>query len=148
MTGITPEGFEIDREFAAPPAAVFEALTTAEQFARWFGGAAVEVPLDRLDFRPVVGVTWSAVMVLPDGNTIDWAGTFLEITPATRFVLTLTDRPDSPERAAVTFELTATEHGTLMHMTQEAPGFTPEQREATIAGWQTFFDVLAEIAEA
>jgi hypothetical protein len=35
-----------------------------------------------------------------------------------------------------------------MHMTQEAPGFTAEQREATIAGWQAFFDVLQEIAEA
>jgi uncharacterized protein YndB with AHSA1/START domain len=38
MTGITPEGIEIDRDFAAPPAAVFAAWTTAEHFARWFGG--------------------------------------------------------------------------------------------------------------
>ncbi|QEO09083.1 SRPBCC family protein [Protaetiibacter larvae] len=148
MTGITAEGFEIHREFAAPPAAVFAALTTAEHFARWWGGAAVEVPLDRLDFEPVVGGTWSAVMVLPDGNTIDWAGTFLEITPDTRFVLTITDRPHEPEQAPVTFELSPTERGTLLHMTQVSPGFTAEQREATIAGWQTFLDVVAEIAEA
>ena len=38
--------------------------------------------------------------------------------------------------------------GTHMHMTQEVPEFTEEQRQATIAGWQTFFDVLQEIAEA
>jgi uncharacterized protein YndB with AHSA1/START domain len=34
MTGVTPEGFEIDRNFAAPPSAVFAAWTTAEYFAR------------------------------------------------------------------------------------------------------------------
>jgi uncharacterized protein YndB with AHSA1/START domain len=38
MTGNTPEGFEIGRDFAAPPAAVFAAWTTAEYFARWSGG--------------------------------------------------------------------------------------------------------------
>jgi hypothetical protein len=44
MTGMTPEGFEIDRDFAAPPSAVFAAWTTAEQFARWFGGKDVQIP--------------------------------------------------------------------------------------------------------
>jgi hypothetical protein len=34
-----------------------------------------------------------------------------------------------------------------MHLTQEAPDFTDEQRKATIAGWQTFFDVLQQITE-
>jgi hypothetical protein len=38
--------------------------------------------------------------------------------------------------------------GTHMHMTQEAPDFTDEQRTATIAGWQAFLDVLQQIAEA
>src|ERR1700742_277611 len=64
MTGITPEGFEIDRDLAAPPSAVFAAWTTAEHFARWFGGKDVQVPADRLDYE------------LPDGNTIDWTGEF------------------------------------------------------------------------
>jgi hypothetical protein len=89
MTGITPGGFEIDRDFAAPPSAVFAAWTTAEHFARWFGGKDVQVPADRLDYEPAAGRAWSA-----------------------------------------------------------APDFTDEQRKATIAGWQTFFDVLQQIAEA
>ena len=76
MTGITPEGFEIDRDFAAPPSAVFAAWTTAEHFARWFGGKDVQVPADRLDYEPAAGRAWSATMVLPDGNTIDWTGEF------------------------------------------------------------------------
>jgi uncharacterized protein YndB with AHSA1/START domain len=148
MTGITTDGIELDRHFAAPPSAVFAAWTTAEHFARWFGGSAVDVPLDRLDFRPVVGRTWSATMVLPDGNTIDWAGDFLEVTPNSRFVFTLTDNPASPERAAVTVDLEATDTGTLMRMTQETPGFPTAQREATLAGWQTFMDALTTVAES
>ena len=148
MTGITPDGFEIDRDFAAPPSAVFAAWTTAEHFARWFGGKDVQVPADRLDYEPVAGGTWSATMVLPDGNTIDWTGDFVEIVPDQRFVLTMTDRPADPQRLAITVELSPTADGTHMHMTQTAPTFTRQQREATIAGWQTFFDELAAIAEA
>jgi uncharacterized protein YndB with AHSA1/START domain len=147
MTGITPEGFEIDRDFAAPPAAVFAAWTTAEHFARWFGGKDVQVPADRLDYEPAVGRAWSATMLLPDGNTIDWAGEFLEVVPGKRLAFTMTDQPAEPSRLAITVDFSPTASGTHMHMTQAAPGFTAEQREATIAGWQTFFDVLQEIAE-
>jgi uncharacterized protein YndB with AHSA1/START domain len=148
MTGITPEGFEIDRDFAAAPSAVFAAWTTAEHFARWFGGKDVRVPADRLDYEPAAGRAWSATMVLPDGNTIDWTGEFLEVVPDRRLVLTMTDQPGEPSRLAITVEFSPTASGTHMHMTQEAPDFTDEQREATIAGWQTFFDVLQQIAEA
>ena len=147
MTGITPEGFEIHRDYAAPPASVFAAWTTAEHFARWFGGRDVQVPADRLDYVAVVGRRWTATMVLPDGNSIDWAGEFVEIVPDERLVLTMTDKPAEPTSLAITVDFTPTADGTHMHMTQAAPGFTVEQREATIEGWQTFFDVLGQIVE-
>src|SRR6476469_7504294 len=98
MTGITPEGFEIDRDFAAPPSAVFAAWTTAEHFSRWFGGKDVQVPADRLDYEPATGRAWSATMVLPDGNTIDWPGAFLEVVPDRGLVLPMTDQPGEPSR--------------------------------------------------
>lgn len=147
MTGITEDGIEIDREFAASPEAVFAAWTTPESFSRWFGGREVTVPLDGLDYRAEAGRPWSAMMVLPDGNTIDWAGEFLEVDPPSRLVMTLTDRPAVAERAVLTVELTPTAAGTRLVMTQQTPGFTDEQRLGTIAGWQTFLDVLSEIAE-
>lgn len=148
MTGITEDGIEIDREFAATPDAVFAAWTTAESFSRWFGGRDVQVPLDGLDYRAEVGRAWSAMMVLPDGSTIDWAGEFLEVDPPSCLVMTLTDRPAEGDRAVLTVELTPTAVGTRLLMTQQTPGFSTEQREGTIAGWQSFLDVLGEIAAA
>ncbi|WP_030149172.1 SRPBCC family protein [Mycetocola saprophilus] len=146
MTGITADGIEIDRFFEASPAEVFEAWTTPQHFARWFGGNTIEVPLDQLDFAPEIEGTWKATMVLPDGNTINWAGDFLEIVPNERFVFTLTDNPAEPERAAVVVTLApAVEDGidgTLIHFSQETPGFAPEQQAAALAGWQGFLDDL------
>lgn len=147
MTGIIDGGIEIDREFAASPEAVFDAWTKPESFARWFGGRDVQVPLDGLDYQAVVGRAWSAMMVLPDGKTIDWSGEFLEVDPPSRLVMSITDQPNDDGRALLTIDLAPTATGTRMRMTQETPGFTTEQQEATIAGWQTFLDVLTEIAE-
>lgn len=148
MTGITAEGIEIDREFAAAPAAVFAAWTAPASFARWFGGEHVSVPVESLDYRAEAGRAWSATMVLPDGNTLHWAGDFLEVDAPSRLVMTLTDRPDEPERAQLSIGLAAGGRGTVFHLTQQTPGFTAEQRERTIAGWQGFLDVLGQIAEA
>lgn len=148
MTGSTPDGIEITRDFAAPPAAVFAAWTTAQHFARWFGGKDVQVPLDSLDFVAEPGRAWKAQMVLPDGNTIDWAGDILEVVPDERFVFTLTDRPSEPGRAQIVVELSAIPGGTRMHFTQETPGFSAEQKAGVLAGWQTFIDEIERIATA
>ena len=148
MTGTTADGIVIDRVFTAPPQAIFAAWTTPGHFARWFGGSEVQVPLDGLDFIAEPGRTWTAQMVLPDGNTIDWAGDFIEVTPNERLVFTITDRPAEPDRAKIVVELTAIAAGTRMRFTQETPGFTPEQQTAVLAGWQGFMDELAKIATA
>lgn len=88
-------------------------------------------------------------MVLPDGGTMDWAGTFIEVDAPTRLEMTITDQPDAENGARLTFELAAAAdgEGTRLMMTQQAPGFSDEQKHATIAGWQGFLDVLAQIAE-
>lgn len=146
MTGITADGIEIDRDIAAPPAAVFAAWTEARSFSRWFGGEAVEVPLDGLDFIAAPGRAWTAQMLLPDGAAIDWAGTFLEVVPDRRLVFTITDSPAEPVQAQIVVELTPAVDGTRMRFTQETPGFSPEQQEGVLAGWQSFVDVLERIA--
>lgn len=81
-----------------------------------------------------------------------WNGVIVEgrggNSPDTSLVFTMTDQPGKPDRLAITVELSPTASGTHMHMTQEAPNFTEEQRKATIAGWQTFLDILQQITEA
>jgi len=148
MTGITEGGIEIDREFAASPSAVFAAWTTGRHFARWFGGREVRVPLDGLDYVAEPGRSWSARMVLPDGRTIAWAGEFLEVVPDERLVLTMTDRPAEPARARIVVELMAIPGGTRIRFSQETPGFSPEQQEGVLAGWQSFIAELEQIASA
>lgn len=154
MTGITENGIEIDRTVAADPEQVFAALTTAESFAQWFGTRAVDVPIDRLDYRAEPGRRWAAVMVLPDGNAINWAGEFVEVDAPTRLMMTLTDQPEAENGALLSIDLTRIDaasgagSGTQLRAQQEAPGFSDEQKLATIAGWEGFLDVLAEIAEA
>lgn len=145
MTDV-PAHITIERDIAASPAAVFEAWTDAGSFARWFGTEAVQIPAESLDFVAEPGRTWTAQMVLPDGNTIDWTGEFREVEAPSRLVFTLTDQPADDARAAVTVDLSPTDEGTHLRMTQETPGFTLEQQEGLVAGWQGFLDVLAEIA--
>lgn len=142
MTGKTTDGIVIDRDFGVPRAAVFAAWTTSVHFARWFGGPDVEVPLESLDYTPEAGGTWTAHMVLPNGGTIDWAGDFVEVVPDERFVFTVTDRPDDPIRARIIVELSPIDGGTRMRFSQETPGFTAEQQDGVLAGWQGFFDEL------
>lgn len=147
MTGITPDGIEIQRDLAAPPAAVFDAWTKPENFARWFGGPDVLVPLDSLDFIAEPGRDWTAQMVLPDGNVMNWAGDFVEVAAPERLVFTITDRPTEPIRAAIVVELTATEGGTRMRFAQETPGFGPDEQAQVRAGRDGFINELEKIAE-
>ena len=148
MTGVTQTGIEIDRTTAASPDAVFAALSEAPSFARWFGGADVEIPADTLEFQAVQGGTWRATMVLPDRNTIDWSGTFVRVERPSRFDFTLTDQPAGGTEALVTVSITPADGGAALHMTQETPDFPHEQKAATLDGWQVFFDEVLRIAEA
>lgn len=146
MTGFIDGGIELTREIKAAPANVFKAWTAAESFAQWFGGEAVIVPLESLDYTAESGRAWSAQMVLPDGNTIDWTGEFIEVTDPSHITMTITDQPADEARAQLSIDITPSDTGTKFRMTQETPGFSDEQRLATIDGWQGFLDVLSEIA--
>ena len=151
MTGVTATGIAIDRTTAASPDAVFAALSEADAFAHWFGGPDVEVPADGLVFTAEPGAPWSATMVLPDGNTIDWAGRFVRVEPPHAFSFTLTDQPGADALAdavPVTVTIVPADGGAALHMTQETPGFPEEQKAATLEGWQLFFDEILKLAEA
>lgn len=148
MTGVTERGIAIDRTTSASPDAVFAAFTEASAFARWFGGPDVEIPADTLSFDASPGGEWTATMILPDGNTIDWAGRFVEVTPPTSFTFTLTDQPGSDAPTVpVSVSIFPADGGASLHLTQDTPDFPDEQKAATLDGWQLFITEILAIAE-
>ena len=137
--------FTITRTVRAPRELVFEAITKPEHFAVWFGTAEVKVPQDTLsmDVRP--GGAFRAVMHLPDGNLIHWAGTYIEVDPPARVAMTLTDQPGDDAGLPVIFDLETVDGGTQLTVRQDRSDFSDEQVAATIAGYNAFIDDLEKI---
>ena len=142
------EYFTITRTLRAPRELVFEAITKPEHFAVWFGTAAVEVPRDSLtmDVRP--GGAFKAVMLLPDGNRIDWSGEYHEVDPPSHLAMTLTDQPGDDVGLPVLFDLAEVDGGTELTIRQDRADFTDEQVQATIAGYNAFIDDIERVLES
>jgi len=134
------EYFTITRDLTAPRELVFDAITKPEHFAVWFGTAAVEVPSDSLtmDVRP--GGEFRAVMLLPDGNKINWGGEYVEVDPPARLAMTLSDNPGEYAGLPVLFDLEEIATGTRLTISQDRADFSDEQVAATIAGYNAFVD--------
>ena len=139
--------FTITRTLSAPRELVFDALTMPEHFAVWFGTAAVEVPLESLSMDVRVGGTLAAVMLLPDGNSIQWAGEYTEVDPPSRLAMMLTDNPAAYAGLPVLFDLAEVDGGTRLTISQDRADFTDEQVAATIAGYNAFVDTMADVLE-
>jgi|EndMetStandDraft_8_1072994.scaffolds.fasta_scaffold00907_2 uncharacterized protein YndB with AHSA1/START domain len=139
------EYFSITRTISAPRELVFEALTKPEHFAVWFGTAAVAVPQETLsmDVRP--GGAFRAVMHLPDGNLINWSGTYIEVDPPSHVAMTLTDQPGDDTGLPVLFDLETVEGGTQLTVRQDRSDFSDEQVAATIAGYNAFIDDIEKV---
>ncbi|MCW3494470.1 SRPBCC family protein [Microbacterium sp. SSM24] len=142
------EYFTITRTLRAPRELVFEAITLPEHFAVWFGTAAVEVPQESLtmDVRP--GGAFRAVMVLPDGNRIDWAGEYKVVEPPSHLAMTLTDQPGDDAGLPVLFDLEEVDGGTQLTIRQDRSDFSDEQVAATIAGYNAFVDDIERVLES
>ena len=139
------DGLKIIRNFDAPRERVFAAWTAPADFSTWFGSDAVEVPLDSLSLDAQAGRTWTALMKLPDGNTMNWGGEFNEVTPPNRLVFTITDNPSEPARELITVDLEDTGAGTKMTMTQTGGNLTEEQYAQTVVGYNAFFDTMERL---
>jgi uncharacterized protein YndB with AHSA1/START domain len=139
--------FTITRTLSAPRELVFEAITKPEHFAVWFGTAAVEVPQESLtmDVRP--GGAFRAVMLLPDGNRIDWAGSYVSVEPPSHLAMTLTDQPGDEVGLPVLFDLEEVDGGTQLTIRQDRADFSDEQVAATIAGYNAFIDDIENVVE-
>jgi uncharacterized protein YndB with AHSA1/START domain len=75
----------ITREFDAPRALVFRAMTDPALIPQWWGPARYETIVDKLDARP--GGAWRFVQKGADGE-FGFHGAFKEIVPPSRVVMT------------------------------------------------------------
>ena len=75
----------ITREFDAPRALVFRAMTDPAVIPLWWGPARYATTIDKLDARP--GGAWRFVQKGPDGE-FGFRGVFKEIVPPQRVVMT------------------------------------------------------------
>lgn len=140
--------FSVTRTLAAPRELVFEAITKPEHFAVWFGTAQVDVPQETLsmDVRP--GGAFRAVMHLPDGQLINWAGTYVEVDPPAHLAMTITDQPGDDAGLPVIFDLESVDGGTQLTIRQDRADFSDEQVAATIDGYNAFIDDMVEVVES
>jgi uncharacterized protein YndB with AHSA1/START domain len=138
------DGIWITRIFDAPRELVYRAWIEPAQFAGWFGGSQTEVPLDsvEMDVRP--GGKWKATMLTGPEGAIHWHGTFTEVSEPERLALTLSDRPGD-EFEPVAVEFTDLGDGrTEMRFHQAGGHMDAAGYERAGAGWNAFFDAMAE----
>jgi uncharacterized protein YndB with AHSA1/START domain len=86
VTITTPSDREavVTREFNAPAALVFEAVTNADLIKRWYGA---HVPLDSCESDPRVGGSWRFAFTV-GGTPMAKYGVYTEIDAPRRFVRT------------------------------------------------------------
>lgn len=76
----------IKRTFDAPRHLVFDAMTTPEHLARWWGFRVSTLSECEVDLRP--GGKWRFVLTMPDGERHGFGGVYREVTRPSRLVST------------------------------------------------------------
>ena len=141
-----PEPLVLTRSFAAPRELVFRAWSTAEHMKRWFCPEHFTVPHAEVDFRP--GGVCVICMRAPDGQEFWSRGSYIEIVPPERLVLTggVTIGDVLRFRAHTTVTFATEGAATRMTVRQEHEILDPAFAGAIAGaaeGWRTTLDRLA-----
>lgn len=138
----------IERVFGVPRDRVWWAWTEAYEFAKWYG-APGKVDPDTVSIDAQEGGRWNATTVDPGGGGYPFTGSFREVTPPERLVLTFDfgeggDNTDDKVEV-VTVELTEEDGKTKMWFRQ-AGNLPPQEYDVDLRkGWGGFFDKLEEV---
>ncbi len=137
----------IEREFAAPAALVWRAVTEPELVRRWWHGERGEMTQCDIDLR--VGGSWRYAMRPEGGEEFAFYGEFLELVPGERIVQTETFAPYPDDASTNTMTLTERDGVTVMRTLVQHT--TAEARDMHIgsgmeAGMQDAFDRLERVA--
>ena len=136
------------RTFDAPRELVFQAWSSPEHLANWFGPKDFTLPFCETDFRP--GGAYRLCMRGPDGKDYWVHGVYREILEPERLAFTWErDGADDPHpgHTLVTITLEARGAGTTRLTLHQATFDTQEIRDGHAGGWTECFARLAEYVE-
>jgi uncharacterized protein YndB with AHSA1/START domain len=136
MTSLT-----IVRRIRARPAIVFDAVTTAEGIAQWWGPDAGPVLFSHSD--PRVGGRYRLRFRMLDGTEHESSGEFLEVLPPERVVMSWRweGGAEDPNESRIEIRLRAVPEGTEITFTH-AQLQDEETRVSHEWGWNGAFDKL------
>ena len=141
MTSLT-----IVRRIAARPSIVFDAMTTPEGIAQWWGPDAGPVLEAEVDLR--VGGRFRVRFRLLDGSEHESRGEYLEIERPARIVSTWTWLGDESEgESRIEIEFRAIETGTELVFTH-ARLADEDERRGHEEGWNGALDKLQRLFES
>jgi uncharacterized protein YndB with AHSA1/START domain len=129
------------RRIAARPEIVFEALTTPEGIAHWWGPDDGPVLIAETDVR--VGGRFRVRFRMRDGSEHESSGAYLEVRSPERLVMSwrwLCGEED-PGESRVEIDLRAVPDGTELTLTHSAL-FSEETRRSHEQGWSGALDKL------
>ena len=125
---------KIVRRIAARPAIVFDALTTPEGIAHWWGPDDGPVLIAETDVR--VGGHFRVRFRMRDGSEHESSGCYLEVRAPERLVMSwrwLCGEED-PNESRVEIDLRSVQGGTELTLTHSAL-FSEETRQSHEEGW-------------
>jgi uncharacterized protein YndB with AHSA1/START domain len=137
------------RRIAARPSIVFEAMTTAEGVATWFGPD--DLPVIRAEMDARVGGAYRVHFRTLDGRDHEARGEFLELVAPRRIVMSwrwaIGGEPEEGGRTSrVEIELRPTGDGTELTFTHAALG-SEASAKSHAGGWTGALDKLARHLE-
>jgi uncharacterized protein YndB with AHSA1/START domain len=136
MTSLT-----IVRRIRARPSLVFDALTTSDGIARWWGPDDGPVLLAETDLR--VGGRYRVRFRMLDGSEHESSGEYLEVVPAKRLAMSWrwAGGGEDPGESLVEIRLRAVAEGTELTLTHSRL-HDEESRRSHEEGWTGALDKL------
>jgi uncharacterized protein YndB with AHSA1/START domain len=143
----------IQRVFKLPVSKVWQALTVAEYFKKWWGPEGFSCPYSTMEARK--GGKYLSCMRGPDGKEFWSTGVVKEFIPEKKLVVTdsfsdpkgniisakeLGMPGDWPRELLITFEVEEANGATKLKLTHE--GIPEEMHDECVKGWNESFDKL------
>jgi uncharacterized protein YndB with AHSA1/START domain len=108
--------FTVKRTMRAPAAKIFAAYTDPLQVPQWWGPKG-DLRVEGMDVRP--GGTFRYLQKGPDGRTVTYVGSYLEVKPVTRLVYTFKMEGQPGQAVITTVDLAEDAGATAVTVTLE-----------------------------